>query len=607
MGKARKSNNTRPDAPQQNVFWIYLALFLGTFAAYYQVRSFEFVEYDDPDYSLNPHVRNGITADALRWAITSREDSNWFPVTRISHLIDAQLFGSESGWHHLTNVLLHSVAALLLFAILLYSTGAVWRSALVALLFGVHPLHVESVAWVAERKDVLCALFWFLTLLVYLRYAKRPTWDRYLVVILVFSLGLMSKPMMVTLPFVLLLFDFWPLRRVTLHWHRALWEKVPLVALSAAASAIAYFAQRSTGALSMIRVSIGMRVENALVSYVAYIAKMFWPSGLAVLYPYPSSIPIWQTACAGLIVAGITALVLVKAHTLPYLTLGWFWYLGTLVPVIGLVQVGFQSHADRYTYIPLVGLFVMLSWGAGDIVSRWPRAQPTVVYAIAIGCALALVDTEIQLRYWRNSEALYARATAVTDGNYTMHYALGAVLAQKPGRVPEAIAEYRAALSTKPDYWEARDNLATLLSNTPDGLTEAIEQYKAALNIKPDSAELHNNFGTALAKDPARRLDAVAQYEEAIRLKADFIEAHSGLADTLARIPGRLPEAAAQYETVLRLKPDSIAAHYNLGVIYSNMPGRTPDAIAQLEAVLRVRPSPQLRQIVERLRNSERP
>ncbi len=605
MGKARKSSDTRRNAPL-NIFWVYFVLFCGTFTAYYQLRSFEFVEYDDPDYSLNPHVRNGITIDALRWAITSGEDSNWFPVTRISHLIDAQLFGSDSGWHHLTNVLLHSIATLLLFAFLRRSTGALWRSALVALLFGIHPLHVESVAWVAERKDVLCALFWFLSLLVYLRYVEQPTWARYLIVVFVFSLGLLSKPMMVTLPFVLLLLDFWPLRRVPLHWQRSLWEKVPLVALSAAVSAVAYFTQKSTGALSMIHIPFGMRLDNALVSYVVYIAKMFWPSGLAVLYPYPSSIPLWQTICAGLIIAGITAFILKRVRTVPYLTLGWFWYLGTLVPVIGLLQIGFQSHADRYTYIPLVGLFVMLSWGAGDIVSRWPRTQPIVICAIAAGCVFALVITELQLRYWRNSEALYKRATAVTDGNYTMHYGLGVVLGQKPGGVADAIAEYRAALASKPDYWEARDNLATLLSNAPGGLTEAIEQYQAALNIKPDSAELHNNLGTALAKDPARRLDAIAQYEEAIRIKPDFIEAHTGLADTWAQIPGRLPEAAAQYEAALRIKPDLIAARYNLGIIYANMPGRTPDAIAQLEAVLRVRPTPQLRQIIERLRNTER-
>jgi tetratricopeptide (TPR) repeat protein len=669
MGKGRRKSaiippSGRAEEPTRDFsdLWIYAVLFLGIFATYYQVREFSFVEYDDPDYSLSPHVRAGLTADALRWSVTSGEESNWLPVTRVSHLIDAQLFGLQSGGPHLTNVLLHSLAALLLFAFLRRSTGARWRSALVALLFGIHPLHVESVAWVAERKDVLSAVFWFLTLWMYTRYAERPALPRYLLVLFVFSLGLMSKPMVVTLPFVLLLLDIWPLRRLPapgltapigdariqpVPWKTVLWEKIPFLALSAGVATIAYLTQKSTGSVDMIRVPAGLRVENALVSYVVYSAKMFWPSNLAVLYPYPSSIPLWQAVCAGLALAGITTLALWRVRdfpysSFPYLFLGWFWYLGTLAPVIGLVQIGLQSHADRYTYIPMVGLFLILSWGAADVVQRWPSVEPAVVSLVAAGCVLALAATQIQLPYWKDSEALYKRAIAVTSGNYTMHYGLGVVLAKNPNRVPEAIAEYRAAVAAKPEYWEARDNLGTLLLNIPGHISEAIEQYEAAVRIKPDSAELHNNLGNALSKTSGRRLEAVAQYWAAIRIQPDFVEAHTGLGDTLSTIPGRLPEAVAQYEAALRIRPDSaelhnnlgamlarepghtaqaiaqyeaalrikpsfIGAHYNLGLILSTLPDRTPDAIAQFETVLRAGANPQVRQMVERLRSTGQP
>jgi len=661
MGKHRRKSvidqglprSTRPERRLPDL-WIFLSLFVAIFAAYYQVREFRYLEYDDPDYSLNPHVGAGLTPGTVRWALTSGEESNWLPVTRISHLIDAGLFGSESAGPHLINVFLHSLAALLLFAFLRRATGSRWRSALVALLFGVHPLHVESVAWVAERKDVLSAFFWFLTLWTYLRYVERPDWRRYLPVLFVFSLGLMSKPMIVTLPFVLLLLDIWPLRRLPsvefaetgsarvakLLRGNVLWEKIPFLALSGLVAATAYITQKTSGSVDMIQAPAGVRVENALVSYLVYIAKMFWPSNLAVLYPYPLGIPLWQAVCAGLAIAAITALAITRFRESPYLSLGWFWYLGTLVPVIGLVQIGLQSHADRYTYIPLTGLFLMLAFAAGDVVGRWPAFKPVVVFVLATGCALALAATELQLRYWKDSEALYSRATAVTVGNYTMHYGLGTVLARDPHRVPEAIAEYQWAVAGKPEYWQARDNLATLLMNS-GRLPEAIEQYQAALRIKPDSAELHNNLGTAFTKTPGRRFEAIAQYEDAIRIKPDFVEAHTGLGDTLSAIPGRLPDAIAQYEaavrirpdsaelhnnlgamlarepdrtaqaiaqyqTALRLKPSFIGAHYNLGVILSNLPERRPEAIAQFETVLRAGPNPQVRQMVEHLRNSRK-
>jgi tetratricopeptide (TPR) repeat protein len=612
--------------------WIYLVLFLTTVTTYYPVHDFSFVQYDDPDYILNPHVRVGITRDSLRWAFASGESSNWFPVTRLSHLIDAHLFGLESGWHHLTSLILHAVSVLLLFAFFQRSTGTIWRGALVALLFAIHPLHVESVAWIAERKDVLSALFWFLTLLTYVRYAKHATLQNYLLVILSFVFALMSKPMVVTLPFVLILLDHWPLNR------RALREKVPFFFLSAIGSVVAFYTQKNSGALEMIHAPIITRIANAIVTYDVYITKMFWPTNLAVLYPYPSAIPLWQSASAALVLIGITALSISHLRDRPYLFLGWFWYLGTLVPVIGIVQIGLQSHADRYTYIPMIGLFIMLSWGAADLAACWPSMRPVLIAATAIVCVLLIATTEIQLEYWRNSETLYRRAIAVTENNETMHYGLAVVLEHNSNRIPEAIAEYRAALAANPNYWEAHDNLATLLAGAGQS-SEAIEHYRAALTIRPNSAQLHNNLAAALARLPSRQQEAIDQFRQAIVIQPNFVEAHTGLAEVLAAIPGRLPDAIAQYETALhtepsspelhtnlavllardparipeaiaqcedalRIQPSFVGAHYTLGMIFLGIPGRSAEAISHLEIALRSRANPQLQQLVDRLRAS---
>ena len=325
---------------------------------YSPVRKFEFVNYDDPQLVNNPHQDRGITLDGLKWAFTSGEDANWFPLTRLSHMLDFQLFGEHSGLHHLVNVLLHGLATLLLFAFLHSATGALWRSAVIAFVFAIHPLHVESVAWVAERKDVLSACCWFLTLWCYVRYTERPGLARYLLVILSFCLGLMAKPMTITLPFVLLLLDVWPFKR------RAVWEKAPLFLLSGISAIVTYLVQKQFGSVDLLH-PIGLRVENALVSYVVYIVKMFWPAKLALLYPYPSSIANTQVAAALLIILGISALVLRFYRTHSYLAAGWFWYIGTLVPVIGLVQVGQQARADRYMYIPMIGLFHDVGLGSG--------------------------------------------------------------------------------------------------------------------------------------------------------------------------------------------------------------------------------------------------
>lgn len=397
QAKPAATRESRPD------LWICAALFLATFAVYLQVGQFDFVNFDDPEYITNNyHVRQGITPEGIRWAFTSVEAANWFPLTRLSHMLDVELFGLRSGWHHLASVLIHALAALLLFAFLNRASHARWPSAFVAFLFALHPLHAESVAWVAERKDVLCAFFWFLALWAYVR-------ARHLLVVVAFCLGLMAKPMIVTLPFVLLLVNVWPLGRPRT-W-ALLREKLPLFALSAGAAIATYLVQRASGAVRALDLfPLGLRIENALVTYVIYIARTIWPARLAAFYPYPAQVhpaqaPLWQAALAGLLLALISVLVLRSFRNRPYLAVGWLWYLGTLVPVIGLVQVGAQARADRYMYVPMVGLAIMLAWG----VAEW-RSKPILAAIPAVACVAAalMATTWVQAGYWHQRDALPA-------------------------------------------------------------------------------------------------------------------------------------------------------------------------------------------------------
>jgi tetratricopeptide (TPR) repeat protein len=620
--------------------WIYAGLALAIFLAYLPVKTFDFVNFDDPDYvSGNAHVRQGLTPDGIAWALKSTEAANWFPVTRLSHLVDVQLFGLDAGWHHLVNVLVHAAATLLLFAFLYRATSARWPSAMVALLFALHPLHVESVAWIAERKDTLAALFWFLTLWAYLRFVEKPGLNRYLFVVASFCLGLMSKPMLVTLPFVMLLIDVWPLCRART-WE-LLWEKVPFFALSATSAAITYVVQQGSGAVDALDIGIGMRIENALISYVLYIVKMLWPSRLAVFYPYPVEIPVWQAVAAAAGILGISGLALRFIRTHPYLAVGWFWYLGTLVPVIGLIQVGAQARADRYAYLPMVGLSIMLAWGLLEV----PKSKVAISGAVALCLACAVV-CEAQVQYWRNSETLFRHALDVTSGNYLAHHNLGVALADerrfpeaieqyqaalqiepgapnvqtdygsalaKSGRIPEAIAHYRAALEVLPDSPIIHNDLANALAANPGSVPEAVAEYQTALRLKPDyeearnnlakvqsnAAEMQYNLGVDLAKS-SKPEAAIAHFEEALRLKPDYVDAHNNLGVVLAGA-GREQEAISHFETALRIDPTSLDAHVNLGIALSGLPGRRPEAIRHFEAALRVKPDPEIRQMLDRL------
>lgn len=489
----RSQARRRPQVPRHRLAvalqWlpdlaIWLGLVVSILVVYAQVGDFDFTTWDDDAYVYNnAHVLAGLTYDSLRWALTGVVVANWMPITLLSHMVDVQIFGLQSGWHHLLNVLLHGLSALLLFAFLRRATHARWPSAFVAFMFALHPLHVESVAWVAERKDVLCTFFWFLGLYRYVRYTERPDLTRYLLVLLPFCLGLMSKPMIVTFPFTLLLIDFWPLRRV--QWPKSLLEKLPLFALSAAASVVTYRVQHSAGAIQGM--PLATRTGNALISYVTYIVQTFWPARLVVLYPFPKSIAGWQAGAAAIAILAVSGLAIFSWPRRPYLAVGWFWYLGTLVPALGLVQVGLQSHADRYMYVPMLGLSVMLAWGAAEVAERWPSAKPAIATAAVASCVVWIGIAWKQTAYWRSSETLYQHALHETENNWPIEFNLAHYLSLTPGRRADAIHHYESVVRMKPDYAEAQGNLGLLLVTTPGRQSEALVHLEAAQRIHPEA------------------------------------------------------------------------------------------------------------------------
>jgi tetratricopeptide (TPR) repeat protein len=546
---------------------IYLALLLATFAVYAQVRSFDFVNYDDGDFITdNQYVRQGLTAQGLEWALTSGSNGNWVPLTWASRMLDCQLSGLDSGWHHLHNVLLHALAAIMLCIFLQRATVMRWRSVLVAFLFALHPLHVQSVAWVAERKDVLSACFWFLTLWLYVRYTERPGAVRYLAVALSLCLGLMAKPMMVTLPFVLLLVDYWPLARLGQRGRKAIWEKTPLLGLAFAATVITYLAQKNAASVNLI--PLGVRLENAVHSYAVYILQTFWPARLAVLYPYPRdfAFALLPILAEGILLVVVTTGVIFLRHRAPYLLMGWGWFVVTLLPVIGLVQVGDQTHADRYMYIPMVGLLVMLVWGTAGILEELRVNKLAIPMAVAACVALA-VASWVQLGYWRNGETLFRRALAITNDNKIADNNLGNYL-MSVGRISEALPYFETAVRIDPEMGSARDNLGIALGRMGQ-LPDAIEQLQIAVHLWPESPDPHTNLGTALAQ------------------------------------AGRIPEAAEDFDAALRMNPNDALVQKNLGQALSGIPGRLPDALRHLEEAERLSPDPEVEQEIAQLRGEQ--
>ena len=539
--------------------YLSLSLLALTVIVYFQVHDFEFVNFDDRETILgNTHIQNGLTLAGLGWAFTTAYAANWFPVTWISHMIDVQLFGLDSGWHHLTNLAIHAASTLLLFALMRRMTGKLWESAFVSFVFALHPLHVESVAWVSERKDVLSAFFWFLTTWLYVDYVDRPNLRRYLLALGAFCLGLMSKQMLVTLPFVLLLLDYWPLKRSkTTLISRLVMEKVPYLTLSVAASVIVFKVQHSAGAvLSVDSIPLLTRAANALISYTEYLGTFFLPLKLAAFYPYPPSRPAWQIAASALILAIVSAVAIRR----PYLTVGWLWYLGTLVPVIGLVQVGEQARADRYTYIPLIGISIMLAWGAAELIERHPEMRVPVRVLSTAFCAGWLVISWTQIQYWRNSITLFEHAIASTENNYIAHLNLGAVLAEQ-GHTKEALRHLYASVEEKPDHNDGHDTLGAVLGQM--GRTdEAAEQFQTAIRLQPNDSEAHCNLGNVLVAQ-RKFADAAGEFRTALRIYPDFVTAHFGLGGALLN-QGQTDDAIAQFTEALRLDPNMAAARDGL-------------------------------------------
>jgi protein O-mannosyl-transferase len=596
------SARPKPSPPARPAsLWMAVALALVTLAVFCPVTAFQFVNYDDTDFvTANPIVQAGLTFEGFAWAWHTPVARNWHPITMFSHMLDCQLFGLQPWWPHLVNLLLHAANTVLLFSLFKRMTGAVWRSAAVATLFALHPLHVESVAWVAERKDVLSTLFWFLTTWAYVRYTEEFKVQSskfkvfYGLCVAFFVLGLMSKPMLVTLPFTLLLLDCWPLGRIKsgATVGRLMVEKIPFFALSAALCVVTYRIQQQGGAVLRLRdFPLGSRLGNALVSYVRYIEKMFWPRHLAGLYLRSGEWPWWVVALAALLLLAVSALVLAQLRRQPYLAVGWFWYCGTLVPVSGLVQVGMQSMADRYTYVPLIGLFVILAWGGWELACVWGlgRFVPvTAAFALA-ACATLTVRQEF---FWKDSETLFKRMIDVTPNNYMARYNLGNFYS-KENRTNEAISNFLAAVEEEPNYANAHNNLGCMFKDQKR-YDEAIQHYRIALRIQPEYI-YYLNLATALAESANLRHDsngfaeAVQTFHQALQVNPASSEAHHDLGLTW-EAQERASEALAEFEQAASLDSNRVDSWTKVGVL-SAMQHRMPEAERAFRELIRLQPS----------------
>jgi tetratricopeptide (TPR) repeat protein len=559
-----------------------------------QTVHFAFVNYDDNFYVYeNPAVMGGLSLDGVKWAFTHTVAFNWHPLTMLSHMLDWQLYGSNAGGHHLTNVLLHTATVILLFFALRQMTGNLWRSALVAAVFAIHPLRAESVAWVAERKDVLSGLFFMLTLWAYARYARRPfSIGRYLCVVVLFALGLFSKPMLVTLPFVLLLLDYWPLERFqwttfrdTLRTLRPLvWEKIPLFLIATVLGVVTLVAQNnSRTALEAMPAAI--RFSNVLVSYGIYVWEMVWPRHLAAFYPFLSVTPVWPIVGGGALLLVATLLAIWAARRRAYFLVGWFWYVVMLAPVIGIVQVGLQSHADRYTYLPQIGLYLLLTWGLAELSASWRYRRVVLAGVSATILVVLIFCARAQVSCWQNSEALWTHALACTADNDTARVNFGAVLLHA-GRRDEAVAQFQQALQLNPRSYEAYNDLGYIL-NQKRQYQEAMVQFQRALQINPGSAEAHFNLGMALLHT-GRRDEAKVQFQQALQINPSYEVARNNLGYVLIQM-GQYQEAVVQFQRALQINPGSAEAHFNLGMALLQM-GRWDEAMAQFQQVLQINP-----------------
>jgi len=573
-----------------------LILTAVTLATYWRVSGDNFINFDDDYYIVqNPWVNQGLSFKGIAWAFTHFYSANWHPITWISHMLDCELFGLQPGPQHVVNLGFHAANAALLFTLLKRTTGALWRSAIVAGLFALHPLHVESVAWAAERKDVLSTFFGLLALLCYAQYAKtgairsRYYWGA----LFFFVMGLMSKPMVVTLPFVMLLLDFWPLGRVSTtsdnpmeidfrKLKTLLLEKWPFFMLVPISCVITYFAQKSAGAVATN--DRGFYMGNALVSYVRYIGRMFWPIDLSVIYPLYTITP-WKVAGAAFFLLAISVLCIKARQKKPYLLMGWLWYLGMLVPVIGFMQVGPQSSADRYTYMSLTGLFVICVWGAADLMKDWRFRKPVAVIASTLILLVCSALTVHQLQFWKNGVTLFEHTIAVTANNAfgEDEYAGALIIA---GKGKEAFAHDAEALRLAPDNAIIQNDYAAALvevGRAPD----ALSHYAQAAQLAPNNALIQNNYGVALARAGMTN-DAIARYQQALHIQPDYVDAYNNLGTVLAG-EGHLDEAAASLSRALAIEPDNADIHLNLGLALIRL-GRVPDAAREFSTAVTLDP-----------------
>ncbi|MGX9727346.1 MAG: tetratricopeptide repeat protein [Candidatus Electronema sp. VV] len=544
--------------------------------AYSGIIKNDFIGYDDDKYVIkNIHVQQGISKDSILWAFTSLHASNWHPVTWLSHMLDVELYGMNAGGHHFSSLLLHLANSLLLFFVLKNMTGAPLRSCAAALLFAIHPLHVESVAWVAERKDVLSTFFWLLTTWSYIRYVTTKKRYDYLLAVLFFLLALMAKPMAVTLPFSLLLIDYWPLHRVQhisqdnssysknifVRYLPMIYEKTPFFLLSAISSSLTYFAQKHGDAVAGLEeYPLSIRIANALISYATYIQKAVLPHDLGILYPYPSAISVWQAAGAAFVLSGITLLAARHRERFQWLAVGWLWYLGTLVPVIGLVQVGVQAFADRYTYIPLIGIFIIASWGADELLRNFRHKKIALSAAAATIFSALIINTRIQASYWRDSVTLFEHTLQVTEGNYIIHNNLGFEFALQ-GQYEKALAQYQEALRIHRNFEQAAVNYGSALFSSGKK-EESFAYYEEILNSRPSFANVHYNFGTLLLKD-GRYDKAAFHFQAALRLKPNFAAACNGLGAVML-YKGNIEQAVMLFRKSLEMNPEFPDAKMNL-------------------------------------------
>jgi protein O-mannosyl-transferase len=598
-------------------------LVLITVAVYLPVWQCAFLTFDDPDYVTdNRMVRAGLTSAGMKSAFTTTHAFNWHPLTWVSHMTDCQLFGLRPGAHHLANVLFHAVNAALLFLLLLRVTAAMWPAAFVAAMFALHPLHVESVAWVSERKDVLSTFFGLLAMAAYARHVAgdkcrgtrtksvrapivthvthRPS-RPYVLSLLFFALGLMAKPMLVTLPFVLVLLDWWPLQRVSgIRYQtsgsgaqygtrnsehvRLLFEKWPFLVLTVLSCLVTFLAQRGA-VISVEQLPLGLRLANAFRSYALYLFKAIWPADLSIIYPFPSHTPAWQLAGAGVLLGAISWFAWRLRRRCPYLLVGWLWYLGMLVPVIGLVQVGGQAMADRYTYLPLVGILIAVAFGAHDLAKRFPNGNKLAGIAATVSLMACLFVTERQLRHWHDSVALFSHAVGVTENNALAHMSLGFALYQEK-RLDDAIVELKWALKLRPTPVDAHNILGAVLLGK-GRVDEALAQFDIALKLRPDDPSAHNNRAAALFRkgDTAA---AIVEYETALRLKPDYVEVENNLGAVLLG-KGRVDEALAQFNIALKLDPDDPVAHNGRAAALLRK-SDTAAAIVEYETALRLKP-----------------